>query len=635
MAEHQKSYDCQVCPAYCCCLPEIAVTPSDLSRLAQHFGVDENTAKGQYTEINANNSDEMILHQQPDGVYGTACGFLDLDTRQCTVYEARPAVCHAVPGGSHCGYYDFLMAERATQQDPDHVALVEPLLETALSKHQAGQLDEALQIYGRVIAAAPNHPDAHHLRGLCHLMRGEGEVEVEVEVEVVLSCLSRAVELAPHQAAFQVSLGNAYQKFGRLDESIATYRAALEVDPANLGAHINQGYALYDLGRFDEAAACLRQALEQAPDSLEALNGLGITCIALKNLDEAEQYLGQAIAIDDSHLELHNNLGTVLRQQGRLGEALSRYQKVLEIDPNNAGVHGNIGLTLMEQGALDDARLCYEQAATLGIDDAETWLSYHALLYRDGDLDPAAEIIKQALVCDPEHEASHFHLGVIRDIEGNEEEADRHFAALRYDDEGYNPLLDSWDYAKRHQSETTRYFKTVRETLDFCVDQANESGLVLEFGVRFGTTVRMIAERSKQDVHGFDSFEGLPEAWYGLEGQYSTHGVLPNVPDTVTLHKGWFQDSLPGFLAAHDGPVRFAHIDCDLYSSTASIFAELGSRIVSGSVIVFDEYLINAAWREDEFKAFQEAVEQYGWEYDYLAFGLLTKQAGVVITAVS
>jgi tetratricopeptide (TPR) repeat protein len=608
-------------------LPEIAVTPSDLSRLAQYFGVDENAAKDQYTTINANDPDEMILHQQPDGVYGTACGFLDLVTRQCTIYEARPAVCHDVPGGNHCGYYDFLIAERATQQDPHHVALVEPLLETALSEHQAGQLDEALQTYGRVIAAAPNHPDAHHLLGLCHLMRGEAEAG--------LSQLSRAVELAPHQAAFYVSLGNAYQEFGRLDESIAAYRAALEVDSSNLGAHINQGYALYDLGRFDEAVACLRQALEQAPDSLEALNGLGNTFIALKDLDEAERYLSQAIAIDESHLELHNNLGTVLRQQGRLDEALSRYQKALEIDPQNAGVHGNIGLTLMEQGALDDARLCYEQAASLGIDDAETWLSYHALVYRDDDLKPAAEIIERALACDPEHEASHFHLGVIRDIQGNEEEADRHFAALRYDDQGYNPLLDSWDYAKRHASETTRHFKTVRETLDFCVDQSHESGLVLEFGVRFGTTVRMIAERSKQDVHGFDSFEGLPEAWYGLEGQYSTHGVLPDVPGTVTLHKGWFQDSLPGFLAAHDGPVRFAHIDCDLYSSTASIFAELGPRIVPGSVMVFDEYLINAAWREDEFKAFQEAVEQYGWEYDYLAFGLLTKQAGIKITSVS
>ena len=627
MADEQKRYDCHVCPAYCCCLPEVPVTPSDLSRLAQHFGLEEDVAKTQYIDINTNNPEEMILRQQPDIVYGTACGFLDLNTRQCTIYDARPAVCHDVPGGSRCGYYDFLIAERDSLQDPNHVALIEPLLERALNEHQAGNLDEAILLYHQVIAAAPNHPDASHLLGLCEIMRGD--------VDAGLSHLSHAIELAPHQAAFRISLGNAYQECGRLDESMAAYQVALEIEPSNLSAQINQGYALYDLGRFDEAAAGFRNALEQVPDALEALNGLGNTLIALKDLDEAEKCIEQAIAIDLSHVELHNNFGSVLRQQGRLDEALSRYRTALEIDPHNGGVHGNIGLTLMEQGALDEARHSYEQAAALGIDDAETWLSYHALLYRDEDLNPAAEMIEKALACDPDHESSHFHLGVIRDLQGNEKEADRHFAALRYDVQGYNPLLDSWDYAKSHAGPATRYFKTTRETLDFCFDQSDGEGLVLEFGVRFGTTIRMIAARSGQDVHGFDSFEGLPEAWYGLAGQYSTHGALPTVPDTVTLHQGWFKDSLPGFLADHEGPIRFAHIDCDLYSSTASIFAELGPRVVPGTVIVFDEYLINEAWREDEFKAFQEAIKQYGWDYEYLVFGLLTKQAGVKITSVS
>ncbi|MEL0107178.1 MAG: tetratricopeptide repeat protein [Rhodospirillaceae bacterium] len=516
------------------------------------------------------------------------------------------------------------MAER--RQISDHAASAGLLLEQALSLHQEGRFDEAVRLYHQVIAAAPNYPDAYHLLGLCRLMRGDGEA--------CLENLLRAVELAPHQASFHVSLANAYQELGRLDDSIAIYCDALAADPAHLGAHINQGYALYDLGRFEEAAQCFREALSQAPDSLEAMNGLGNVLMTLHRFDEAEKSFTKAIALDPSPVELHNNLGTVLRRQGRLDEALSRFRTALRIEPNDAGVHGNIGLTLMEQGALDEARQSYEMAAGLGIDDAETWLSYHALVYRDDDLSPAAELIERALACDPSHEQSHFHLGVIRDMQGNAAEAARHFAALKYDTQNYNPLIDSWEYAKSKSGSQTRHFKTTRETLDFCMDQATENGLVLEFGVRFGTTIRMIAARAGQDVHGFDSFEGLPEAWYGLEGQYSTHGRLPTVPDTVILHQGWFKDSLPGFLEEHPEPVRFAHIDCDLYSSTADIFKHLGPRFVAGSVIVFDEYLINEAWREDEFMAFQEAAAQYGWEYEYLVFGLLTKQAGVKITSV-
>ncbi|MDA8107986.1 MAG: hypothetical protein M0015_05070 [Betaproteobacteria bacterium] len=39
-----------------------------------------------------------------------------------------------------------------------------------------------------------------------------------------------------------------------------------------------------------------------------------------------------------------------------------------------------------------------------------------------------------------------------------------------------------------------------------------------------------------------------------------------------------------------------------------------------GTVIVFDEYFGHVHWREDEFRAFQEAVAENRWRYEYLAF---------------
>ena len=44
-----------------------------------------------------------------------------------------------------------------------------------------------------------------------------------------------------------------------------------------------------------------------------------------------------------------------------------------------------------------------------------------------------------------------------------------------------------------------------------------DQGLILEFGVWSGKTINMIADNVGQSrqVHGFDSFEGLPEDWFG------------------------------------------------------------------------------------------------------------------------
>ncbi|HEU4709088.1 MAG TPA: hypothetical protein VFS17_07225, partial [Methylophilaceae bacterium] len=67
------------------------------------------------------------------------------------------------------------------------------------------------------------------------------------------------------------------------------------------------------------------------------------------------------------------------------------------------------------------------------------------------------------------------------------------------------------------------------------------------------------------------------------------------------------------------------------YSSTKTVLDALAPRIIPGSILVFDEYIGNEHWREDEYKAFQEAVKAYGWRYEYLSFSLFTKQVAVRI----
>ena len=93
-------------------------------------------------------------------------------------------------------------------------------------------------------------------------------------------------------------------------------------------------------------------------------------------------------------------------------------------------------------------------------------------------------------------------------------------------------------------------------------------------------------------MHGFDSFEGLPEAWHNEpKGSYSTKGVIPSVQENVVLHNGWFEDSLPGFVEKYQAPVRFINTDCDIYSSTKTVLELLAKQITPGTVIVFDEYI--------------------------------------------
>ena len=77
-------------------------------------------------------------------------------------------------------------------------------------------------------------------------------------------------------------------------------------------------------------------------------------------------------------------------------------------------------------------------------------------------------------------------------------------------------------------------------------------GLVVDFGVRFGTSIRLISELAEQEVHRFNNFEGLPSAWdENPKGSFTTEGVIPSVPDNVILHNGWFEETFPIFVDQH------------------------------------------------------------------------------------
>jgi Fe-S-cluster containining protein len=85
-------YDCLKCPSYCCTYPRIAVTKRDIKRLARRFGIDAEVAERRFTKRGHTKREKVLRHQQ-DEHFGSACRFLDLETRLCTVHTSRPDVC--------------------------------------------------------------------------------------------------------------------------------------------------------------------------------------------------------------------------------------------------------------------------------------------------------------------------------------------------------------------------------------------------------------------------------------------------------------------------------------------------------------------------------------------------------------
>ena len=198
-------------------------------------------------------------------------------------------------------------------------------------------------------------------------------------------------------------------------------------------------------------------------------------------------------------------------------------------------------------------------------------------------------------------------------------------------------MHESVEYIKKNMRDSM-IFSSWHGLHSYAIAQAELNGLFLEFGTKRGHSVKEIAKMTRNTIHGFDSFQGLPEDWSGTtlrKGKFGFKGRLLKLPGNVIVHKGWFDESLPVFVKNHGDVVAYMHVDCDLYSSTRTVFTQLADRIVAGTVIVFDEYFNYPNWQQHEYKAFREFVHEHGIEYSYLGFLSYGGTVAVKITGKS
>ena len=151
-----------------------------------------------------------------------------------------------------------------------------------------------------------------------------------------------------------------------------------------------------------------------------------------------------------------------------------------------------------------------------------------------------------------------------------------------------------------------------------------------EFGVWNGISFKLLINTFKKGF-GFDTFTGIPEAWHDEpEGKYSAFGAVPKIEGGEFI-VGKFEDTLPKFFAQERPVASLINFDADLYSSTLCALNNSDKVIDEHTILIFDEFIINDKWEEDEYKALNEFCENLGYSYEVIAVSFFTKQVAVRI----
>jgi predicted O-linked N-acetylglucosamine transferase (SPINDLY family) len=351
-----------------------------------------------------------------------------------------------------------------------------PLAE-AIALHQQGQLEQARQGYGAILARDPSSAAAHHYLGLLEHQSGNPRPALEH--------LQTAVQSEAAEPFYSVNLGNLLKDLQRPQEAEAAYQRALAQEPGDALALYNLGHLYQLYGRWSEAAASFSQATVAQADFVAAWQKLAAMELRGNRRDQALAAAEQAVALapDDAASWFH--LADALGRFQRWPESLEALERSLALQPQFAEAWNNLGLARKQQGDLAGAKAAFttalEQAPTSDPANAsmaaETCANLAQLDLDGHQLEAAARWSARALALDARNAQVQFSQGNVLNALGQYDQA---ASALRLAlelqpdfPEALNNLGNILLNLRRHSESIATFERAISQRSDYAEALAN------------------------------------------------------------------------------------------------------------------------------------------------------------------
>ena len=261
----------------------------------------------------------------------------------------------------------------------------EEILKQAIDRHQAGDIDAAIQAYRKYLDARPESP-------------------------LALS-----------------NLGAAYARIGRYEDAIAQYRHALKLQPGNAPVELNLGLAYYKTGQTELATAMLERVHRAAPDQLQPTLLLADCWLAMGKNKNVVELLTPLSGQRPDDLAIAYLLGTALVRDNQVSRGQVVIDRILR-DGDSAEARLLLGTTKLNAQDYPAALADLSKAVDLNPTLPDIYSYYGQALLATGDPAGAAEAYRKALAANPNDFKANMQLAVLLK---EDEKIDEALACLR------------------------------------------------------------------------------------------------------------------------------------------------------------------------------------------------------------
>lgn len=190
--------------------------------------------------------------------------------------------------------------------------------------------------------------------------------------------LEKLFEDQPEHIRYGQVLASAYEKTGRIDDSIIILEkvnANNQLDPANI--LLNEGKYLSSKKLYWDAIDKFSQLRDMHPENIDNMLYLARTYILVEEFDEAIRLYERVLALDFQNHHAFNGMGIVCSMRQQYDQAAQYYVNSLSHMYAQANIHYALGECLEKLGNQVDAAKAYSTAQKMSDKSVDSTINEH------------------------------------------------------------------------------------------------------------------------------------------------------------------------------------------------------------------------------------------------------------------
>ena len=282
---------------------------------------------------------------------------------------------------------------------------------------EAGEFDQAVVKFRQVLQVRGDWPEAQRLLEAALAAAGEKQGDDPRQVDSFESYIrqGRFAELEPLVRAYVAgrpdswwgwyTLGYTCFAQRKIGDSITALSKSLSINVNNAEAHKVLGRGLMLIGRFDVAQREFEIGEKQDPKSAEMPFNLGRLFSIQDMWVESRRAFERALRIDARYMEAYDGLGFAFEALGDDAAAVTQYQKAMALNQERKGSFAspyvNLSALRLREGAVDTALELARQAVSVNDKADRGWSQLGRARERAGNLEGAVDALARAIGINP------------------------------------------------------------------------------------------------------------------------------------------------------------------------------------------------------------------------------------------